>query len=185
MGGIWDLLCSGPLAVRRRFTCGCLTPSERRAVSLETENTASVVPRPASEPPSTHQRGSRLVGYLLVAVGTLLLVLTAGQALAGTATGGWNEGVLRGTAGEDRLSGLGGDDEVWGLAGTDLLSGRGGDDELYGGSGGDVIVGGAGDDFIEARDGTRDYVECGAGADVASVDAQDLVAPACELVYPG
>lgn len=85
-------------------------------------------------------------------------MLTAGQALAGAVTSGWGEDELYGTNREDRLAGFGGDDGIWGLAR---------------------------DDFIEAKDGARDYVECGPGTDIASVDARDLVARTCETVYTG
>lgn len=153
---------------------------------MSPEPGTAVAPVPRSrEVPGAQPKGGRLAGWLLVAVGAFLLVLTAGQAFAGTVTGGWGEDALRGTDREDRLAGFGGDDDIWGLAGDDVLSGSGGADELYGGEGRDVVVGGAGDDFIEAKDGARDYVECGPGTDIASVDARDLVARGCETVYAG
>ena len=40
-------------------------------------------------------------------------------------------------------------------------------------------------DFIEAKDDEQDYVECGSGNDVASVDLGDRVARNCETLYPG
>ena len=74
------------------------------------------------------------------------------------------------------------------LAARDALAdaelGGGGDDELYGGPGRDALLGGAGDDFIEAKDGHRDYVWCGPGDDVVSVDLGDRVARNCETLYP-
>ena len=49
-------------------------------------------------------------------------------------------------------------------------------------SGGDVICGGAGADTIDARDGTRDSVDCGGGSrDRAIVDRKDRVED-CETV---
>jgi len=48
----------------------------------------------------------------------------------------------------------------------------------------DAELGGAGDDFIEAKDGHRDYVWCGPGDDVVSVDLGDRVARNCETLYP-
>lgn len=126
---------------------------------MSPEPGTAVAPVPRSrEAPGAQPKEGRRAGWLLVAAGALLLVLTAGQAFAGTVTGGWGEDALRGTDREDRLAGFGGDDGVWGLAG---------------------------DDFIEAKDGARDYVECGPGTDIASVDARDLVARGCETVYAG
>jgi Ca2+-binding RTX toxin-like protein len=66
------------------------------------------------------------------------------------------------------------EDEIWGLAS---------DDELYGGPGRDAMLGGARDDFLESKDGERDYVDCGPGEDVASVDMQDRVSRTCETIY--
>lgn len=91
---------------------------------------------------------------------------------------------MRGTDGKDRLNGSGGDDGILGHAGDDALAGGGGSDEIYGGPGRDLMFGGSGDDFIEAKDGARDFVDCGPGLDVASVDAADRVASNCETVYP-
>ena len=47
------------------------------------------------------------------------------------------------------------------------------------------ILGGTGDDFIEAKDGEADFVGCGPGNDVASVDPADRVEGDCETLYPG
>jgi Ca2+-binding RTX toxin-like protein len=38
------------------------------------------------------------------------------------------------------------------------------------------LLGGAGDDFIDTKGGAQDYLECGSGNDVASVDLSDRVA---------
>lgn len=125
----------------------------------------------------TAGKGSGLTGLLLVVVGTLLLTLAAGGALADSVRdGSGGNDVLRGTDRNERLAGFSGDDDILGLAG---------DDELYGGEGRDVVLGGAGDDFIETKDGAVDFVACGSGDDVASVDLRDLVARDCETVYPG
>ena len=104
-----------------------------------------------------------------------MLMLAAGNALADSVRGG-GPSAIRGSAGGDRLNGFGRDDGIWGL---------GGDDELYGGEGRDLILGGAGDDFIEAKDGAADFVGCGSGNDVASVDLRDSVARDCESIFPG
>lgn len=139
---------------------------------------------------SSGKRGSRWLGLLFVALGALAMALAAGDALAGVGSGVGD--ALRGSGSGERLGGSAGDDVVHGFAGEDSLFGGEGDDELYGGAGRDVLLGGGGDDFIEAKDGVRDYVDCGPGQDVASVDGGgngeallDRVAPNCETVYPG
>jgi hypothetical protein len=89
-----------------------------------------------------------------------------------------------GTAKGDYLAGGGHDDVIAGLAGNDTLLGGAGDDVLFGGRGNDVITGGAGadriyagagSDWIEAADGERDIIDCGPGADHATVDPVDVV----------
>lgn len=108
-------------------------------------------------------------------IGAWLLTLAAGNALADPMTEGGTD-ALRGADRGDRLTGSGADDGIWGMDG---------DDELYGGKGRDLILGGAGDDFIETKDGEVDFVGCGPGNDVASVDLVDRMDSDCETVYPG
>jgi Ca2+-binding RTX toxin-like protein len=55
-------------------------------------------------------------------------------------------------------------------------------DSIIGGLGSDTLDGYAGDDTIDARDGLPDRVLCGAGNDVALVDAIDRVCDNCETV---
>jgi Ca2+-binding RTX toxin-like protein len=104
----------------------------------------------------------------------------------------------RGGAGPDRLSGTRGADTLKGRAGPDRLDGRAGDDVLVGGGGKDVLRGGpgydefnarrgeelpaAGKDRIKARDGEPDLVSCGAGIDIAIVDAEEDGVFDCEEV---
>lgn len=109
---------------------------------------------------------TRRAGVMLAVSGTLLLALAAGDVPAG-----------------EIISGTEGDDRIHGLPGADGISGGAGRDEIYGGPGRDVMLGGPGDDFIEAKDGERDFVACGAGRDVASVDERDRVSRDCEIVY--
>jgi Ca2+-binding RTX toxin-like protein len=107
-----------------------------------------------------------------------------GEALAGTAFGGPEGERLHGGVESEALIGNGGGDRIYGFAGDDGLAGGAGADELYGGAGRDVLLGGAGDDFLEARDGQRDYLDCGAGRhDMTSVDEEDKVSGNCEYVY--
>jgi Ca2+-binding RTX toxin-like protein len=112
---------------------------------------------------------------------------------------------LDGGLGNDNLAGRGGNDIVDGSAGEDRLLGEAGDDRLFGDGGNDTLDGGpgadeffgdtasctifscrGGNDEIQARDGTRDSVACGIGADRAVVDELDALASeplqACESV---
>jgi len=116
-----------------------------------------------------------------------------------------NRDVVDGWGGDDELHGGDGDDELQTQGGDDELFGDGGNDKLIGGNGNDALDGGpgqdslygdsikcdaysclAGADRILARDGELDTVSCGAGADIAQVDHQDVVAgdgfAACESV---
>jgi Ca2+-binding RTX toxin-like protein len=99
--------------------------------------------------------------------------------------GGAGNDEVRGGAGDDDLSGDGGDDRVFGDAGNDKVQGLQGADKVDGGSGTDQIYGDIAacsvfcsfdPDEIFARDGERDTVDCGSGADTAHVDSLDVVA---------
>lgn len=108
----------------------------------------------------------------------------------------------------DTVQGLGGDDVIDGANGNDTLDGGEGNDTIYGGGNDDVIVGGpgldslsgegsssgmfisvAGNDRIDARDGVREQLNCGPGADTAIVDSLDVVpqdpGSLCEAVERG
>src|SRR5215218_6648560 len=135
--------------------------------------------------PDAEARHSRRDGVVLVIVGVLLLVLAGSDALAGTSLGGYGDDTVRGSPRKEVPIGFGGEDDLRGFAGDDVLNGGENDDELYGGAGHDALFAGGGDDFVEAKDGQRDYVECGSGDDQASVDARDYVARSCETVFPG
>ncbi len=91
--------------------------------------------------------------------------------------------VLRGGAGRDRLYGNGAHDVLMGGPGADALNGDGGNDRLVGGPGIDRFVGGSGNDVINARDGRREIIDCGAGRDRAIADRKD-VRRGCELPRP-
>ena len=100
--------------------------------------------------------------------------------------------VLRGRAGNDRISDSGsgelyggpGDDTLTGASGWDLLEGGMDDDTLVGGAGRDMLNGRSGDDHLDARDGRADLtINCGPGVDGARTDARiDPRAIACETV---
>jgi RTX calcium-binding nonapeptide repeat (4 copies) len=163
-------------------------PVRREVCVLSLDHGTTLRPVQTALPREAARAGqgkARLMGTLFVAAATLLLALAAGDALAGTLAGGNGDDALRGSGQDERLAGFGGEDKLWGLDGEDVLFGGVDDDELYGGGGRDTLVGGAGDDFVETKDGARDYVECGPGNDVASVDFGDLVSRSCETIYPG
>jgi uncharacterized repeat protein (TIGR01451 family) len=106
---------------------------------------------------------------------------------------------LWGGEGNDVLDGDGGDDRLWGGNGSDRLVGGAGSDLLYGGLKRDVLIGGLGDDFISpgtgrdlvrsgagndvinARDGSRDVIECASGVDRVTADRRDRLR-GCEQV---
>jgi len=94
----------------------------------------------------------------------------------------------------DVLVGLGGDDMIDAANGNDVVDGGDGNDTIYGGGNDDQIKGGlgldalsgegsgsgfsisvAGNDTIDARDGIREQLNCGPGADTAIVDELDVV----------
>lgn len=95
-------------------------------------------------------------------------------------------------SGNDALVGDGGDNGLFGNAGDDVLRGEGGADRVVGGDGADTLIGGAGvdvldggpgDDTIDARDGTRDVITCGPGADSLTLDLREpfpLFGSGCE-----
>jgi hypothetical protein len=108
-------------------------------------------------------------------------------------TDGPNHVQLRGES-PDTLIGMGGDDFIDGANGNDVIDGGDGNDTIYGGGNDDRITGGAGldslsgegsgsgffvsvpgNDTIDARDGVREQLNCGPGADTAIVDELDVV----------
>jgi hypothetical protein len=108
-----------------------------------------------------------------------------GNAGANAFVGGEGNDVLTGGPGDDQLAGGPGADRLSGDAGQDVLGGDSGDDLLVGGEGIDRFWGddtgaclayscSSGQDRIEARDGNREQINCGAGTDLAIGDAFDL-----------
>jgi hypothetical protein len=106
---------------------------------------------------------------------------------------------LTGGGGDDFLKTSDGADRLDGGAGADTVDGGFNDDTIIGGPGRDSLAGDhptgecgiywcklpAGNDTIEARDGERDSVTCGAGTDTVNADAGDVVAGDCERVNRG
>ena len=142
------------------------------------------VPAPRGEP-GAPERGLRWVGVLVAVVGAFLLILAAGDALAGVELGGGGDNTLRGSEQADRVAGFNGQDVIYGAGGDDTLYGGSDKDEIYAGAGDDDVLAGTGDDFIEAKDGAVDRIGCGPGDDSVSADRKDLISPDCESVYAG
>jgi Ca2+-binding RTX toxin-like protein len=111
----------------------------------------------------------------------------------------FTNGVVRAAGGDDTITGSDYSDSLDGGAGNDRISGGFGDDAITGGPGSDDIGGdrtaacsygpvfgsctiGSGNDTVYAQDGERDAIDCGPGADIAFVDAIDVVT-ACESVH--
>jgi Ca2+-binding RTX toxin-like protein len=121
------------------------------------------------------------------------------EAIVGTVV----DDVFTGGPGTDRFEGNGGNDTIHGAGGDDFLQGDGGDDKVFGDAGNDKVEGTYGADTVDggagtdqlygdiagcsvfcsvdtdvllARDGERDTVDCGGGADTAQVDQLDVVA---------
>ncbi|HBU28883.1 MAG TPA: hypothetical protein DEB56_03775 [Thiobacillus sp.] len=78
--------------------------------------------------------------------------LTDGTLAGGVAEANFND-VIYGSAGADRMDGLGGNDALDGGAGTDRIDGGDGDDLIGGGAGSDLIYGGIGNDVILSATG--------------------------------
>jgi len=109
--------------------------------------------------------------------------LLRGTAGDDTLTGGDLRDKLWGYAGSDTLSGNAGNDQLRGGAGDDALDGGAGADRLWGGAGTDTYTGGAGDDRIYAgdADAVAEQIDCGEGTDFAVVGPEDTVI-GCERV---
>jgi len=73
-------------------------------------------------------------------------VLQGSDSQADKITGGIGNDWISGLGGNDQLYGDDGDDKIWGGAGNDTIEGGEGNDEIYGNAGSDKLYGGAGDD---------------------------------------
>lgn len=118
---------------------------------------------------------------MVLAVGVLLVALSAGSALALAIYGTLGDDTFRGTKGSDEFYGKSGDDWIGGRGGNDALFGNGGRDLVYGGPGADRISGGPGDDQgtailwalsggpgndLVSGDGGDDYIVGDSGRDI-------------------
>lgn len=115
----------------------------------------------------------------------------AGSESENVIIGGPGADAIDGAGGDDELRGVGGADCVEGGSGGDLARGGSGTDRVSGGRGADVVRGGigadelragSGVDLVDAVDGERDQITCGAGDDTARVDAADRVRAGCEQI---
>jgi len=109
---------------------------------------------------------------ILVAVVGLMVVASAGTALAVVKVGDSGQNTLVGTAENDTLKGSGG-------KGT--IIGKGDSDRLYGGGGADHI------NSRERGRAEEDRVDCGAGRDTILTDdtTEDIILSNCEVVRRG
>ncbi len=103
--------------------------------------------------------------------GTVEVVSVTGTAGNDTISGGTFDKamIIRGLAGQDRLTGGNGNDHIDGGDETVLVAGKLKGDTIAGGKGNDVIFGGAGDDSINGGDG-HDAIDGQAGNDTISGD---------------
>ena len=126
----------------------------------------------------------------------LMVVLSAGVAVAASITGTEDRDVLDGSGKNETISGRGGPDTLNGAGGGGTKGGDGGDeagggteaDEVHGGPGDDYLIdapdndrdvlhGNSGEDNVPVRDfpAIKDVVYCGSGRDTAYVDRLDVV----------
>jgi RTX calcium-binding nonapeptide repeat (4 copies) len=140
---------------------------------------------------------SPLVKRALLIVATMMLgvVMLSGVVLAKNVTGTNRVNELKGTNKADKIRGLGGPDdingreaadELYGGSGKDKVRGQRGRDYIDGGRDTDKLFGDRGNDTMKAKDGYKDHVNCGAGAnDKAYIDADLDTWVNCEDVRGG
>jgi len=175
------------------------TPDDDRAAAatLLTPPSVAPAPRPFADPPCANLVlgtgddelivgtgfGDRIVG----GAGRDLIRADGGPDCLEGGVGG---DVLDAGTGDDRIAAGAGGDRLIGGAGMDVLRGGFGDDALIGGAGDDQLLpgqgrdrvdAGPGNDAVDARDGVAERIDCGRGADVASVDPEDRVR-GCERI---
>ena len=133
----------------------------------------------------------------LIVAATAILAFAAPVLAAGPIRGTAGDDTLTGTtaadsifarAGDDTVNAGAGDDRVHGGRGDDTLNGEDGNDRVKGGGGKDTMSGGPGDDLIDGRGDGRaaDEITCGEGMDTVRASRNDVVAADCENVkQPG
>jgi Ca2+-binding RTX toxin-like protein len=136
---------------------------------------------------------------LLLTSLAVMVVVSAGLALAAAISGTNGSNILNGTQNADQIAGSASGDTINGRAGTDRLFGDSGNDTLNGGTGDDNVQGGTGIDTANGQDGNNDFVSVvdndtndtaigGAGNnDTCVVDlvngVRDDFTASCEKVY--
>ncbi|MEG4631368.1 Ig-like domain-containing protein [Microcoleus sp. AR_TQ3_B6] len=116
--------------------------------------------------PTTGFSGNGSFNYTL-SDGSLTDIGNVTVAVGINLSGGNNDDLLNGTAGNDSLSGGNGQDTLNGYAGNDTLKGGNGADHLKGGTGNDILTGGSGSDtfIFAALDGTDTIIDFNDGVD--------------------
>ena len=110
---------------------------------------------------------------IFVTLMSVMVLVFAGVALAA---------VIKGNDRANYLGGTSDGDTIYGYGGADRIHARAGDDALRLGGSKDKGHGERGDDFINAVDGSEDFVSCGPGSDRASANPGDNVAEGCEQI---
>ena len=98
-----------------------------------------------------------------------------------TIVGTYGNDYLNGTDGPDKICGRPGADHIYGRAGNDYIDAGAGEDVIYPGPGHDTVLAKGSNDIVYARDGQRDWIDCGTEHDIAIVDKVDVVRH-CEVV---
>jgi Ca2+-binding RTX toxin-like protein len=102
-------------------------------------------------------------------------------------TGNSLANIMWGLAGADTMDGMDGADTMYGQDGNDTLTGGLGDDVLSGGEGADTLNGGDGNDLIDATEGAGGpaadtAIDCGNDNDALLKDTVDVAVMNCELI---
>ncbi|HYC02711.1 MAG TPA: hypothetical protein VED40_05425 [Azospirillaceae bacterium] len=113
-------------------------------------------PEPAAKAPSSGGGSAPTIHYDAGAIGPALVKAAVSASP--------NVTVIRGTSGNDSLTGTNGDDIIFGGAGNDTISALAGNDTVDAGAGDDVVAAGEGADLVAAGLGD-DRVDGGAGSD--------------------
>jgi Ca2+-binding RTX toxin-like protein len=95
---------------------------------------------------------------LLLTSLAVMVVVSAGLALAAAITGTRGPDTLSGTQNADKIAGSAKGDIISGKAGNDQLFGDSGNDNVNGGAGADNVQSGTGIDSANGQDGAGDFV---------------------------
>ncbi|WP_279676583.1 C2 family cysteine protease [Aeoliella straminimaris] len=95
-----------------------------------------------------------------------------------TANGGAGNDLLSGGGGNDTLNGNAGNDRLWGNGGNNSLNGGSGDDALYAGAGSDSLHGGSDNDVLVSIGGGLAILAGGTGTDGYWIDTSEVVSDA-------